>query len=153
MPRLGQIVVRVPGIEPGDLVYMGDAEFADAMLGVSVPANPGTIRVTVRCAEALCGEATLEMQEGGQSEVVVEISRPDPIIPPEELARQVVAPPLENPAAAIVAAEEEAGGVSPWVWAGLSTAVVAAGVVTAVLIMGGDADVRDGTFEGAWRLD
>lgn len=151
--RLAHIVVQVTGLEPGDVVRVRDAEFSRAMLGVSVPVNPGNILVTVTCGDVSCGEGTLELAEGGDGEIVVPISRPEPIVPPEELARQVLPPAPAAPDPAAVVSDAEGGGVSPWVWAGVTTAVVAAGVVTAVLLMGGAADVPPGSFEDAWRLD
>lgn len=129
--KIAFVVVRADGIVADDVLYIGEQEIAHAVLGESIPSNPGQIMVrVVRSGQAIAQESF--RLEDGQSKVVT-LSVPPPPEPPPALVTSAPPPPSSDVAAAVTAAppppaEEEDGGVlsSPLFW-GVAAVVVLAG--------------------------
>ncbi len=138
--KIAFVVVRADGIVADDVLMIGEREIAQAVLGESIPSNPGQIVVRVlRGGQAIAQESF--RLDDGQSKVVT-LSVPPPAEPPPLPAVTSAPPPPAGAAATTVAAtpgdrEEEEGGVlsSPVFW----------GVVAVVVLAGAGAGVYFGT--------
>ena len=147
LPRLASLRVEIEGLEPEDRVALDGVAFSHEMLGVRVPVNPGLRVVEVRCPDEVCGRAERSLAESEEAALRFSLERPqrDESELPGGVAGAPRGPDWTEPA--------PARRVSPWVWGGVTAAVLAAaGTVTAVLLLRSE-DVQPGSFENAWRVD
>lgn len=129
--RIAYVVVRAPGLVAGDTLMVGEQELSAAVLGESLPSNPGVVQVRVLRAGAAVASASARLGPGDSR--VIELTVPPPAALPSVAAP---APPPGAPSPALTASapppEDDDGSVfgSPWFWTAVGV-VVAAGAGTA----------------------
>lgn len=116
---LSRVLISVAGLEPGDEVRLDDVPVSAAVVGSSMPVDPGSRTVSVRRAGVVVAERELQLREGETREVRLD-ARP---LPPPPAPLSTMADPVGAPV-------EE---TNPWLWIGLGLAVVAGGTAIAVL--------------------
>lgn len=136
--RIAFVVVRASGIAPDDVLLIGDLQIAQAVLGESIPTNPGDLTIRVMRSGAAVASQSVRLGRGESKVVTLEVP-PQAALPavtsaPPPPASTSAAPPVTATAAP---AEEAKGGVlrSPVFW----------GILTAVVLAGAGAGVYFGT--------
>lgn len=120
-PRVAQVSLRVPDIEPGDELLLDGRPLPAVALEVTLPMNPGSHRLVVQRDGQEIGSAELVLVEGEERGL--------------EMALHPIASPVIE-AEEIDAARGENVMESPWLWVGVGAgaAVVAAIIVVAVVV-------------------
>jgi hypothetical protein len=133
-PRIAYLTVELENDPGTGRVELGNSEWPRAALGVASPVDPGTY--TVRCVVGGVEQASQEftIAEGERRALTLSLSAPQP--PKPQVTSQVVL----DPNADLSHRDETPEGRRPlyknWMlWAGVG-AVVAGGVVAAVLLSG-----------------
>lgn len=128
--KIAYVVVRADGIVADDVLMIDDREIAQAVLGESIPSNPGQLVVRVLRGGQAIAQESLRLS-AGQSQVVT-IAVPPPEVPALPAVTSAPPPSGASGATDVTAATtppaEEEGGVlsSPWFW-GVAAVVVLAG--------------------------
>jgi hypothetical protein len=144
LPRLAHLQLDVTDFSSGDELMLDGAELPPEMIGVAIPVNPGLREVEVICGgQTACGRGERSFAEGERASITVALARPATVAvaqaPAGAQAEWTEPPPRQR--------------VSPWVWGGVTAAVLAAAGATTLLLVTRDPDVRPGSFEDAWRVD
>jgi len=121
--RIGSIVVHLTGPLDDVVVEVAGSPLAPGSYGVPVSADPGPNEVSARRGPEIVASSTVDVQEGGQAELTLEI----PVSSDEVAILPVEAEPVVD--------EGEDGGILGkwWFWTAVGVVVVAA-VITAVVI-------------------
>lgn len=145
-PRIGRLTIQLEGSPEGAEVRIDDELVLSSAIGVAAPIDPGTHQVTaVRGGETLVSRE-VEVPEGGQAEVTLDVP-PPPVPDPAEAAAAA------EPGSGAASGERTAPGATPaeggggwWIWAAVGGVAVAAGVIAAVLLLGGGDEPLDGNL-------
>lgn len=120
--RIPRVTLQVADLREGDLILLDNGSLSAAVVGQSVPMNPGSHTVRVVNGELTLGTQTFTVTEGSQTEVAVSLERPAPPI-----RRRLDDPPPPPPR------KESTVWSSPWLWTAVG-AVVVGGAVTAIVL-------------------
>ena len=128
--KIAFVVIRAEKIAPQDVLQIGDQEIAQAVLGESIPTNPGTFLVRVlRGGEAVASE-TVRLQEGDSRVVTLEVP-PLPEAPPALVEASSAPPPPALVRTEGQVPEEEEEKESSGVWSSPVFWVIVGGVALA----------------------
>jgi hypothetical protein len=150
--RIARLTIEVTGFSEGDEVRVDGVRHPEQALGVGAPADPGPHRITVHRNEAELAGEDVELADGANESVVLEVpanvtTPPDP--PPDpEIAQPIVDPiPIEE--------DDDGAGVaeSPWFWLAIGSGVAVVAMVIVILSMSAgeeppfDGSLTPGTLE------
>jgi hypothetical protein len=123
--KIAFLVIKAQGMAPQDVLRIGELEIAQAVLGESLPTNPGAVDVQVIRNGEVIASQNVRLQEGDSRLVTLEVPPPAEAPPPTVAA--TAPPPAALTATAQTEPEEESGGLlsSPVFW------VIVAGVALA----------------------
>lgn len=129
--KIAYVVVDAPNLVASDVLRVGDRELAHAVLGRAIPANPGSLQITVERGEEVVAEREVSLSEGSSRRVTVDV----PLFvskPAEEVAANAQPTSLAV-SESVGKAEASSGGIfsSPWFWVGVGAVVVGAASVGA----------------------
>jgi hypothetical protein len=148
--RIGRISVMLRGKLASDTVTLDGSALLDAQLGVEIPIDPGTHRLSLERAGKSLDEHYLEIAPGASEQVTLRA----PAVPtPREVATTSAAstPPLMAAAAREVDSgpTSSAGPVTGrwWFWTGIGAVVVAA-VVVGVVVAGSGGSKPAAAYQG-----
>jgi hypothetical protein len=153
-PRIATLVVEVESQPPPKDVRVNDRPLPQEAIGVPTPIDPGSVVVTVTDDKGnVLWSKRAEVIPGGQERITITLPKqstepaPAPVPTPQETARRAQEPqPAADPYddGDFVDDDDKAFYEEPWVWVGAG-AVVAAGIVVAILLAGGgDSDEPSG---------
>lgn len=138
--RIARLTIRVSGAREGVTVEIDARPLDWAMIGIPIPVDPGSHEIAaVRAGETLARES-IALREGGDGAVSLELPTAAPL-PPVEAAPADATPALS----AAPAPDDEGGGTSVFLWAGLGVLAAGAAVVAIVLLTSSDPDPVQGS--------
>lgn len=143
-PRIGRLTVNVHGAVSGDTVKLDDVAMLDAQLGVALPADPGTHRLSLERAGKSLDTQSVEVAVGGSAEVTLQ-----PLVAPTP-SQVAAASPVASAAPSDATASGAHADSRPvtktwWFWTGVGVVGVAAVVLVAVLAGGSSSGSSGGT--------
>lgn len=149
--RIAYLTVEAPNLVETDILRVGDQELAHAVVGRSLPANPGPLRILVERDGTIVAADTVTLAEGASRKVTLEVP---PFLAQGELPAvpeaTAAALPRRGPAAleassgsvaAEAGAERPGGGSitdSPWFWVVTGALAVGGGAVGLIFALQGD---------------
>jgi hypothetical protein len=150
--RIARLTIEVTGFSEGDEVRIDGVRHPEQALGVGAPADPGPHRITVHRNETELAGEDIELAEGANESVALEVPANHPA-PPDLRPDPVLTPPLVEPDPVVDV--DEGGGVaeSPWFWLAIGSGVAAIAMVVVILSMNAgeeppfDGSLTPGTLE------
>ncbi len=130
-PQIAWLTVTYAARTEGLQLVVDGAERPLALVGTSIPLDPGTHTLTLRRGEHVVGEGAAELAPGAREELalrVIEVPLPEPELP------QLEAP---APAPLTILPQEQARGddPAPWIGLGIAGAVVVAGAIVLAVVL------------------
>jgi hypothetical protein len=132
--RLAELTIEVTGFSEGDEVRIDGVRHPEQALGVGAPADPGPHRISVHREDREIASQDIELAEGANASVVLEVRPNAPDTAPEP-TEPVIAEPVLDPLP--TGPEDEDGGVaeSPWFWLAIGAGVAAIAMVIVIFSM------------------
>ncbi len=137
--KVGRLTIGVAGAGPSIRVTLDGRDVPAAIFDRPMPVDPGRHVVRLLQGDREVQSEEVLVPEGASAEVSLEAPAPPT---PREVAEAAAPAPPEAPAR-----EPDGGGVSPWVWVAIAAAVIAGGVVTGLVLLGGEGDPTQGDFD------
>ncbi|MCC7542275.1 MAG: tetratricopeptide repeat protein [Deltaproteobacteria bacterium] len=156
-PRIPRVELTVRGLGDRDVVWVDGSQRDRALLGVSVPIDPGPHRVEVRRGGHVVATQQIVVSEGARQTIVVDV-------PPDERAElrsdadagrrrdtvlpRIGGPPIGRPLPDEDDEDDDEGSVLTSWWFWTAVGVVAAGAATTAIVLsaGGGDDPYRGNF-------
>lgn len=132
-PRLARLTLRLAGDPRGVRVELDERELPEAVIGVSIPIDPGAHALRAFRDEDEAGQSDIRLGDGESREVVLTLTAPPPLareVPREAIvARPEPAPPSRDEAPA-----QGDDGVAIGVGIGIAVLVVGAATIAGVVL-------------------
>jgi hypothetical protein len=139
--RIARLTIEVRGFSEGDEVELDGVRHPEQALGVGAPVDPGTHRVTVERDGAELASTEIELAEGANESVVLEVIPVAPAIEPNEQIERVERR-SSDPVPPVLVPEEDDSGVieSPWLWIAVTAGAAAIAMVIVIMSLTGEAE-------------
>ena len=150
--RIARIAVTVRDKQAADRVVLDGSGLLDAQLGVEIPIDPGTHRLSLERAGRALDAQTLEVRAGGSEQVT--------LIAPRAPSPHAVASATQDPSAPTVVLDPEAtrqsderSSAAPlttrwWFWTGVAVVAVGGAVWAALAASSGGAAKTQPAYKG-----
>ena len=145
--RIAHLVIEVENLAADDVLRIGDKVLAHAIVGRSIPCNPGILTVSVERRRRRLVQQSVSLAEGGTQVLklrVEPVALPKAVmpVPPPPAAEAATQPPAETVAATATSTEEDDDGgllSSAWFWSVLGIVVVGGAAAGGFLLFSEDA--------------